>query len=213
MGLINCPDCGKEVSERAPECPNCGAPIARAVSTSPPPPDSDPHREAGSYAPASRSPDYQDRRPRRPHDGRDWDEPDVRLRVTRQTIRKFREQIHALGAVWIFLGSVAALVAGFAVLGSTSVAKLLGADVMLLLVIIGAMGGLWLTVGILTCLKQMWAVYVGLGLSYLSLVGQILNFNVCSTIILIAVILQAHRVIGWANQMNAAGIPLTAKPD
>jgi hypothetical protein len=28
MALINCPECGREVSERAPSCPTCGAPIA-----------------------------------------------------------------------------------------------------------------------------------------------------------------------------------------
>jgi DNA-directed RNA polymerase subunit RPC12/RpoP len=28
MALIECADCGKEVSERAESCPNCGAPIA-----------------------------------------------------------------------------------------------------------------------------------------------------------------------------------------
>jgi hypothetical protein len=28
MGLIACPDCGKDVSDRAPACPHCGAPVA-----------------------------------------------------------------------------------------------------------------------------------------------------------------------------------------
>lgn len=28
MPLIQCPDCGKDVSTRAPSCPNCGAPVA-----------------------------------------------------------------------------------------------------------------------------------------------------------------------------------------
>ena len=28
MALINCPDCGKEISESAPACPGCGSPIA-----------------------------------------------------------------------------------------------------------------------------------------------------------------------------------------
>lgn len=28
MALINCAECGKEVSDRAPICPHCGAPIA-----------------------------------------------------------------------------------------------------------------------------------------------------------------------------------------
>jgi hypothetical protein len=30
MALIECEDCGREVSDRAPACPNCGAPIAAA---------------------------------------------------------------------------------------------------------------------------------------------------------------------------------------
>ena len=29
MALIKCPDCGKEVSDVAPACPNCGRPIAQ----------------------------------------------------------------------------------------------------------------------------------------------------------------------------------------
>ena len=28
MALISCPECGKEISERAQSCPNCGCPIA-----------------------------------------------------------------------------------------------------------------------------------------------------------------------------------------
>lgn len=32
MGLVTCPDCGREVSDRAASCPQCGAPIAAATS-------------------------------------------------------------------------------------------------------------------------------------------------------------------------------------
>lgn len=28
MALINCPECGKQISDRAPACPNCGCPIS-----------------------------------------------------------------------------------------------------------------------------------------------------------------------------------------
>lgn len=28
MALINCPECGKEISDKAKSCPNCGCPIA-----------------------------------------------------------------------------------------------------------------------------------------------------------------------------------------
>lgn len=31
MALVNCPDCGKEVSEKAPTCPSCGGPIANTT--------------------------------------------------------------------------------------------------------------------------------------------------------------------------------------
>lgn len=27
MALINCPECGKEISDQAVSCPNCGTPI------------------------------------------------------------------------------------------------------------------------------------------------------------------------------------------
>lgn len=41
MALITCPECGKQVSDRAPQCPNCGLPLqqaAQAGGTPPPPP-------------------------------------------------------------------------------------------------------------------------------------------------------------------------------
>ena len=29
MALITCPECGKEISDQASVCPNCGAPVAK----------------------------------------------------------------------------------------------------------------------------------------------------------------------------------------
>ena len=29
MGMIKCPECGKEISDKAEACPNCGAPMAK----------------------------------------------------------------------------------------------------------------------------------------------------------------------------------------
>jgi hypothetical protein len=124
-------------------------------------------------------------------------------------VKDFRTQIHALGGFWIFIGSLALALAAF--LGGTvdpeeSPAVAMG--------ILGGLGLVWLTLGVLTCYKQLWAVYVGLVLSYLSLIGNLitLNINICGLILLIAAIAQAHRVIGWAKQMTRMGIPLTTKP-
>lgn len=33
MALIECPECGGQVSDRAPACPHCGVPIANSAST------------------------------------------------------------------------------------------------------------------------------------------------------------------------------------
>jgi len=38
MTLVKCPDCGKEISDQAPACPNCGRPaVPRPVVAAPPP--------------------------------------------------------------------------------------------------------------------------------------------------------------------------------
>jgi endogenous inhibitor of DNA gyrase (YacG/DUF329 family) len=31
MALINCPECGREISYKAVSCPNCGIPVHNAV--------------------------------------------------------------------------------------------------------------------------------------------------------------------------------------
>ena len=33
MALIKCPDCGKQISDKAGACPNCGCPIANRPTT------------------------------------------------------------------------------------------------------------------------------------------------------------------------------------
>jgi hypothetical protein len=58
----------------------------------------------------------------------------------------------------------------------------------------------------------MWAVYTGLVLSYISLVGNLLQLNLCALAIVIAIIVQAHRVIGFASTIRAAGLPLDTQP-
>ena len=132
--------------------------------------------------------------------------------VDSELVRRFRREIHGLGGFWIFVGVLVTGVAMFLVGGNGQLqnAKEIG-------LVIGALGILYIGLGVCACLKQMWAVYVGLGLSYLSLIGNFINFNVksinpCPFVVLFAVIFQAHRTIGWARQMNDAGIPLDSTP-
>ena len=134
---------------------------------------------------------------------------DIRAAEVRAKIKKFRDQIHALGAFWIIIGGISAALGVFLFVSSESV-EIEGAPIVGAVVIVT--GTCWIGLGIATCLKQMWAVYIALVLSYLSILGNLVRFNVCSLIILVVVILQAHRVIGWARELQAAGIPLDAKP-
>ena len=42
MALVDCPECGKQVSTRATACPHCGFPLSREVGVA-----GDAHREPG----------------------------------------------------------------------------------------------------------------------------------------------------------------------
>ena len=127
-------------------------------------------------------------------------------------LKQFRQQIHALGGFWIFIGSVATALSIFLATSAGNALGMRGENI-ILVAVVGVAGVIWFSVGVATCFKQMWAVYVGLGLSYLSVLGNLINLNICGLIILAAVILQAHRVLGFAKRLRFLGIPLTTRPE
>jgi hypothetical protein len=51
MALIPCPECNRQVSEMAPQCPGCGYPVATAVGTQKPKPS------GGNGSPIATAPD------------------------------------------------------------------------------------------------------------------------------------------------------------
>ena len=127
-------------------------------------------------------------------------------------LKQFRQQIHALGGFWIFIGSVATILS-VGLLATNGQALGMRGENFILVAVAGIAGIIWLSVGVGACFKQMWTVYVGLGLSYLSVLGNLINLNICGLIILAAVILQAHRVLGFAKRLTFLGIPLTTRPE
>jgi hypothetical protein len=120
-------------------------------------------------------------------------------------VEKFRDEIVALGAFWI----IVSFFIGFL---SYYVFDINGNRNGFASALLAAMSLLWLALGIFTCMKRMWAVYIGLGISYLNLIGMLLNLSLCGILMFFAVIVQAHRVIKWARQIQAAGLPLDVKP-
>lgn len=121
-------------------------------------------------------------------------------------VKKFRDQIHALGAVWLLIGGLMIAVGVASFLGASDGA----ADDRFMGPVLIGFGAFWLMIGVFALLKHMWAVYVGLVLSYLSLIGNLLRLSVCGVILLLLVIIQAHRVIGWAKELWSRGVPLNA---
>ena len=112
--------------------------------------------------------------------------------------KKFNQQIVALGGFWIFIGLLAAGLAGVAVFsdGPPLPFSAIGFTV------IGFLGVLLIGIGVLTCMKKIAAVWIGLILSYVSIVGQLLLQNLCGLVIFVIVIAQAHRVISWSKKRN-----------
>lgn len=118
----------------------------------------------------------------------------------------------ALGALWIFIGAAAAVldeISRFALTRGNFDEN--GANV--LLAMLGVAGVIWIALGVCACLEQTWALYVGLALSYLSLVSSLFRLQICSLVLLGVVIFQAHRVLRRAKELRAAGIPLTTRPE
>lgn len=136
--------------------------------------------------------------------------------ATFKLLQDFRSQMHALGGIWIFFGVV---VVALCIFLSLAASGAIGANKLpevlegVFIVLFAGLSLLWFTVGVLTCQKIMPAVYVGLVLSYLSVIGNLLRFNICGLVIVGAIIVQAHRVISFATKLKALGIPLTTKPN
>ena len=109
--------------------------------------------------------------------------------------KKFNQQIIALGAFWIIIGAITLGFVGVAFSNGQRLPLSVGG-----LVFVGVLGLLWIGIGVLTCMKKIPAVWVGLILSYLSLLGQVISVNLCGLVILVLVITQAHRVISWSKK-------------
>jgi hypothetical protein len=140
-------------------------------------------------------------------------------------IKKFREQLHAVGGVWILMGCVIAA-AGVYFSSSTQSAGVSWASLPLSVALFVGLGGTLVTLGVFACLKKRWAITAGLIVSYLVLAGNVLSWleqvsapvnnaspSTLSIVIWGAIIVQCHRVVSWANRMRKADVPLTARPE
>lgn len=127
--------------------------------------------------------------------------------VDRDEIRKFRKEMHGVGGLWIFFGVVCGL-AGIVFIGNPP----RGADGTFGLVLL-FLGALWGSAGVGTCAKQLWGLWMGLILCYLSLLGNLVRLpeSLCPLLFIIAALVQSHRCLSTAKKLRDAGIPLTER--
>lgn len=131
---------------------------------------------------------------------------------TLELLERFRTQIHALGALWILIGALAAAGGAYLLFWENNPGFLtrLGQDPPTLMVWI-LEGCLWIAVGTLTALKNTKALIVGLTLTYLALAFSLMRGAPVGAFTLPAII-QAHRVRAMSRALIEDGIPLTTRP-
>src|SRR5687768_3991988 len=78
-----------------------------------------------------------------------------------RTIHLFRQQIHAVGGLWIIFGGLAVGVGLYFLNEQVQSARASGAGIVgpgnLVVGVLLAIGALWVVVGVFACMKQMWA--------------------------------------------------------
>ena len=121
----------------------------------------------------------------------------------RGTLQSFRTIMHILGGLWIAFASLVALAALFLLPMQPDPLFF----VIMLIPIV-----LWGGLGTAVCFKQMWAVWTGLVLAYLTVVANLLQGNLCALILVVPAIILAHIAISKAGQLKRAGIPLNTLP-
>ncbi|MEZ6105683.1 MAG: hypothetical protein R3B96_06085 [Pirellulaceae bacterium] len=137
-----------------------------------------------------------------------------------QTLKTFREQIHALGVVWIILGVITIAVCLNIYLTVIATHEHQPGEaretwfIATLLLAMTAMTGLvWIVVGVLSCMKWIGAVYVGMVATILAIFAELLTFHPCTFVmagVLALLIVQIYRVLKFGRELKNAGIPLTA---
>ncbi|MGH7128582.1 MAG: hypothetical protein ACREJB_15310 [Planctomycetaceae bacterium] len=147
-----------------------------------------------------------------------WTPRDDDVRRYEQLVQNFRRQSRALGGCWIGVGVIAACV------WLVDLAAR-GGQFDFVTVLCGVLTAIGFGLGVFVWCKNLTAIRLGLVLSYLTalavLVGLVLRgmpvvglfvLFVLFVLLVLPVILQSHRVLDWAREMQTAGLPLSIRP-
>ena len=118
-------------------------------------------------------------------------------------LRLARAGMTALGAIWML---IAASTAHFAL----NLPVHDNAVLLINLVLLGSL--LWMLVGVFACLKQTWALYTLLGLSYASLGINVWSMKLLPAGIVLCLIVLGHVIHWCVRTLRATGVSPTIRP-
>lgn len=130
----------------------------------------------------------------------------------RLLLQKCQQQMVALGLLWIVIGVLGLGITAIALI-SEATSEPQGPLFYALISLLFATGILHMIAGVLSCFKQRSAVYLGLILGYPSAFANLLLLNLCPFLMLGIGLLLAHRILRWAKELQARGIPLTTSAE
>ncbi|PHS18476.1 MAG: hypothetical protein COA78_02295 [Blastopirellula sp.] len=127
--------------------------------------------------------------------------PQMQLNVDADVQKKFKQQLQALVALWVIIGFLAIGVGVFVLffqdLQAMDEAERTTLQITAAVSIV--LNSIWFIAAIAAAKRKIWGMYLGLVMSYISLITLVLSLNVCMIILFIFVIIQGHRVIKWAK--------------
>lgn len=130
----------------------------------------------------------------------------------RLLLRKCQQQMVVLGVLWVMTGLLGLGISAIVLIADTASEPqdfLFYAQVGVAF----ATSIVHLIVGVLTYFKQRSAVYLGLIMGYPTAFVNLLLLNLCPFSLLGIGLLLAHRVVRWAKELKARGIPLSASAE
>ena len=125
----------------------------------------------------------------------------------RLLLQKCQQQMVVLGVLWVVTGLLGLGLSAIVLIADTASEPqdfLFYAQVGVAF----ATSIVHLIAGAFTCFKQRSAVYLGLVIGYPTAFVNLLLLNLCPFLLLGIGLLLAHRVLRWAKELRARGVPL-----
>lgn len=130
----------------------------------------------------------------------------------RLLLRKCQQQMVGLGYFWIAIGFMGLVITALfepplTAESDPSLVPYVLSSLML------AVSILHLVIGVLSCFKRLSAAYIGLILGYITAFATLLTLSLIPFLLVGIGLLLAHRVLRWAKELKARGIPLTTSAE